>query len=124
MNRLKAAAVRRQFSLKVLFLVTAAVCAFSAANLSGGKPQVIFQFSEEDGGRAIYASHFGWPATYLRAPTGEHASTVASDWFVPGLIVDLGFAAVCLVALLAFPWFVGKVVTDHSDGADHKFIGL
>lgn len=104
---------RWRFNLRTLIVAVFILCAFCAANFSAGKPQVMFRFSEEDGGGAVYAVPFGWPLPYLRVPTGDYARLPA-DLYLPGLVVDLGVAAMLLVTVL-FLWNVlNRVRSKHA----------
>lgn len=93
---------RWQFQLRTLIIAVFALCAFCAANLSAGKPQLMFRFSEQDGGGSVYAVPFGWPLPYVRVPTGDY-ERLPADLYLPGLLVDLGVAALLLVTVL-FLW--------------------
>lgn len=95
---------RWQFNLRTLIIAVFVLCAICAANLSAGKPQLMFQFGQEDGGGSVYAVPFGWPLPYLRIPTGDH-TRLPADLFLPGLIVDLGVAIVLMVTVV-YVWNV------------------
>jgi hypothetical protein len=95
---------RWRFSLKSLILGIALLSLMLAVTHSGGQIRVMHRFSEARGGGAIYARHYGWPIPYLRVPTGAHAGK-AADVFIPGLIIDLIFAAI-LVATAFRAWTV------------------
>ena len=77
--------VRWRFSLWTLGFIVLVVCVFCAMNLAGQGPRVV---AESGDGHAIYATVYGWPAGYLRVPTGNYASAPA-DFFMPGLLVNL-----------------------------------
>jgi hypothetical protein len=94
--------VRWRFSLRTLILTVFAVGVTCAATLTRQEPQLMWRFSEADGGGAIYGTSIGWPWTYLRMPVGDYAH-VPADLFAPGLIADLAFAAM-LIAMLVFAW--------------------
>ena len=85
---------RPRFRLRTLALVLALLAVLLAMNVSTGPPKLMVQ--------SIYGYHYGWPLTYLRVPTGEHAH-IPLDLFVPGLLVNFA-AAFFLLAGVIVVW--------------------
>lgn len=104
---------RWRFSLKSVGFVIFVLCAFLAANLSAGKPQVMFRFAEEDGGTAVYGTSYGWPLPYLRVPTGDH-DHMPADLFMPGLMVDVSVIALMVAAILFLPRVLSRLLPHQS----------
>lgn len=110
---------RWRFNLRTLIVVVFILCALFAANLSPGKPQMMFHFNEADGGGLVYGVYYGWPVPYLRLPTGDYARLPA-DFFMPGLIVDLGVAAL-LIATIPFVGIVlRRIKARRQSAATHS----
>ena len=100
--------VRWRFSIRTMIVSVFAVGVICAVTLTRQEPQLMWRFSQADGGDAMYATSIGWPWTYLRIPVGDYAHAPA-DLFAPGLIANLAFAAV-LIAMLVFAWKrIGRV---------------
>jgi hypothetical protein len=106
---------RWRFSLKSLILGIALFSLMLAVTHSGGQTRVMHRYSEARGGEAIYARHYGWPISYLRVPTGAHAGK-AADAFIPGLIIDLIFAAILVAAAIRVWTVVRKAMSNRSIG--------
>ena len=78
------------------------VSVIAAMTLAKKDSQVMWQFSEADGGGIIYGTNYGWPFHYLCVPEGEYAK-VPADWFAPALIAN-AIIAILVVATLRFAW--------------------
>ncbi len=94
--------VRFRFTLRTLMLSVFIVGVIAATALTKKDSQVMWRFSEADGGGVIYGTYYGWPFHYLRVPEGEYAN-VPADWFAPGLIAN-AMIALLLLATLRFAW--------------------
>ncbi len=101
-NRVQA---RLRFTLRTLMLTVLAVAMLAATAVTRRESQVMWQFSEADGGDAMYGTSYGWPVPYLRVPVGQYAH-VPSDWFVPGLIAN----ATIVLLVLAVLYFASRFV--------------
>ena len=93
---------RFRFTLRTLMLAVLIVSVITATALTKKESQVMWRFSEADGGGIIYGTYYGWPIHYLRVPEGEYAN-VPADWFGPGLIAN-AMIALLLLATLRFAW--------------------
>ncbi len=101
-NRVKA---RLRFTLRTMMLTVLVVGVLTATAVTKRDSQLMWQFSEADGGGAMYGTTYGWPFPYLRVPVGRYAH-VPSDWFVPGLIAN----ATIVLLVLAVLYFASRFV--------------
>ena len=101
-NRVQA---RLRFTLRTLMLTVLAVAVLAATAVTKRESQVMWQFSEADGGDAMYGTTYGWPFSYLRIPVGQYGH-VSPDWFVPGLIAN----ATIVLLVMAVLYFTSRFV--------------
>lgn len=85
----------RRVKTVAAFMLTAAC----VANIYPRGPYLMFRFSENDGGGAIYGQYYGWPLPYLRNPVGEYAH-VPDDCVLPALAINLGCALLAVFLVI------------------------